>query len=352
MTTEEHFEDAIFANPEDVAVYRVYADWLREKDEDDPRAHWIDWQLDLEEDPSQASGMSEFVEENRDALMGTLATVLEDHSWTEAGLRAHVRFRRGFVHTLAVPWPTDALVRALAGWSHRRFLRELLLQDLCCRWGDTNLALAALSAWIEDGFAGLERLVLEHTWGELRSIDRLGLSDLVVQMPALRELEVRGHLLDTEETRALFSSDLRRMRSLSVPYTRQHEGALEVLMRNESAAQLQHLALYSIEDLEDALPASFADLSSHDAWLPPGLRSLRFSGFTGADARSCGSLAARVSCSHLHTLDLSDGDIDDAGVSALAQAPGIAGSTWVLRGNPVTPAGADVLRRAGARVVL
>ena len=72
---KEQFEQAIFENPQDASNFAVYADWLQEQG--DPRGEFIQFQLSLEDRKRP--------KEERDALRGREAALLDEHAWEWLG---------------------------------------------------------------------------------------------------------------------------------------------------------------------------------------------------------------------------------------------------------------------------
>jgi uncharacterized protein (TIGR02996 family) len=126
---QQALEDALAANPDDLAAHMAYADYLQEQG--DPRGELISVQLALEDENRPAAERKRLrkreralVAQHRARFLGRLAPFFrpdEDDRY---------RFARGWLDTLDILFLTVHQARALAHAPETRLLRHLIIRDL------------------------------------------------------------------------------------------------------------------------------------------------------------------------------------------------------------------------------
>src|SRR5215469_15538596 len=128
-------EEALFANPDDLASHMAYADWLAEQG--DPRGEFIQVQLALEGQAKPADERKRLQQREQDLLaaheaewLGPLAPVLLDRKnisefRRQQGYVSRWRWARGWLDDLYLWQLKVAVARALADCPTARLLRRL-----------------------------------------------------------------------------------------------------------------------------------------------------------------------------------------------------------------------------------
>lgn len=136
--TGKVLENAILADPDDLAARCAYADWLYEHA--DPRGEFIQLQLALEDETVNTAKRKDLqkrekalIKKHQGEWLGSLGPILEKNPTVHPeDLHAnvtnyHYRFARGFLDTLHIAQLTLALARALRAGPQARLLRELAI---------------------------------------------------------------------------------------------------------------------------------------------------------------------------------------------------------------------------------
>ena len=378
-TESEAFERAILENPDDAAGYAAYADWLQERG--DPRGEFIAVQLALE-DASRAR-----VE--RDTLKQRENDLLKANEWDWLGeLGAHLLrkddnqpkiqhwWARGFLTELRVQYPTTSLVETLASARAARLLRKLHIEtfapDLARQLRapmrpdtpslpGTEQQEAEFTSVAENAFENL-RILQVGEEGEPSSdgwtdcnVYAVGLEQLVARLPRVEELYL---LCNGYDARFLFGlPNLTRLQVLRV-YGFGEEGIselsnvpLQALARNPALGALTHLSIhphysrdYSFLPLDEVRALVY---SPHLGSLSNLQLRLSDMGDEGARAIVESGLLLRIGW-----LDLRNGTISDFGAKAFADCAAAKNLRRLdLSRNRLTPAGLNMLRRAGVNAV-
>lgn len=232
---QKALEEAIVADPDDLAAHQAYADWLTEQG--DPRGEFIRVQLALEElppDSEQASALSrraaDLLAEHESTWVGELAPALRGFL-TETEPR--FRFVRGWLDHLRQPFLTRANARLLAASPRLRMVRNLTIQEAEGSWDepedeeeDEN------ESEVEGGFA-LDFLLSSRY---LRNVQCLRLLDFVFMAEWLRG--------------TLHPFTLPRLEHLAVGYSHPQaasgEWLCEQLLRCPELTRLRQLELWNV----------------------------------------------------------------------------------------------------------
>lgn len=383
------FELAIFEEPDCLAHYAAYGDWLHERG--DPHGDFIQVQLALEDETRSAAERQELrareeelLRRHEDEWLGPLAC-LKRSPRPGTPSDCSYRFARGFLHSLTIPNLNLERGRALRDAASARFLRHLVIEGEDGEGRDApgdDLPEDRATRWYP--FLGLYPLIRSPmTFPCLRSFrlgpepeaasdDSLGWSDcwtycyeivtLVERMPRLEELHLLCKRYDVE--RLFASGTLSRLRVLRiyhlgvrgptghdrVPYAY----PLDVLAGNPTFAGLTHLLLHPHheEDVEN-LP-SFLPLDQIRAVLnSPHLRDLTHLQLRLSDAgdRACQALVESGALKRLRWLDLRHGCVRDDGARLLADCPDLPHLEHLdLSRNALSEVGISLLRATGVNV--
>lgn len=354
----EKFEASIFENPDDVASWNAYADWLMEQG--DPRGEFMQVQLALEDENLETTHRQslqkreqELLEEHQRAWLGELSFLI-DHPWPEDDFLEEYQLccrfghARGWLSSLELSLLTPQVNGALIRSPEVRFVRSLSIREVSDGKGDI------------DGTDRLSRIidVSETMFGELAqgaNFDNLrhfslgwsrnedtetdeyvcledpeeflfGAEKLIASMPRLETLGlfVLGVNLST-----LFSSrDLTQLRELRV-YHGHSRHSLDQLAKNDSFPSLTHLILhpathYVSEDEVITVESNPIPLSAVREFV----RSRYFPNLTHLQLRlsPMGDEGVRAIVEsgilkRLKMLDLNHGCITDEGARMLADCP-------------------------------
>src|SRR5262245_49605189 len=125
----EVLEQAIAADPDDVAAHAAYADWLMQQG--DPRGEFIQVQLSLEDESRPANERAELQKRESDLLHRHASTWLGDvgrflvGKWSGADKPFHYESLRGWLELVRVLPAPDAAIAALGRSPQARLLRRL-----------------------------------------------------------------------------------------------------------------------------------------------------------------------------------------------------------------------------------
>lgn len=248
-------EEALVANPDDLATHMAYADFL--SDQGNPRGELIQAQLALEQLPRHSPQRDVLrrryatlaVEHGR-SLLGELAPYLLERPSTYA---EPFRFRLGWLDILYLDHLDVGLARALARAPEARLLSTLRIDNITCEapadyqpGADTATEQNFPSLFVLFGARNLANL----RWLEVRGSD-LSPAELDVllncpHLPRLVHLGLRlAPALDTEGCEALLASSiLRQLKVLDL----QRCGLTDVQARVLATGALTHLELFNVDN--------------------------------------------------------------------------------------------------------
>lgn len=298
------FENAIVANPADVAAHVAYADWLSEQGEESlrTRGEFIQVQFALEQPGLTAAQQQRLrqreqalLAEHREEWLGSLAGVL----FTDAEPRTMVRFARGWIDQVRINQLTVDVARLLARASELRLLRRLDVLGCQSEYEDLDFRVEARSpdVDVDNEYPALSVLRRARHFGNVESFglgdcdgdaqfctypDYAHVAAVLRTMPKLREL--RLNVRDLSIAQLLPEAILRELRVLRLERLRLQDDGVQALARR--------------------------------AW--PNLRVLQiWNGRFGDDGAR--ALAANESLRQLELLDVSFNWMTEAGVNALAK---------------------------------
>ncbi|HEY7423027.1 MAG TPA: WGR domain-containing protein [Gemmataceae bacterium] len=338
----EALEDALVANPDDLAAHMAYADYLQEQG--DPRGEYIQVQLALE-DPSRSPAERKELQKREAKLfkqhgrewLGDLAPYLLDQMGAKkrdwGNPTYQFQFRRGWLGSLELRNYGVTFTRVLARAPQIRLLQRLILNEDTFETADEyepgddipdeDVSHPSLHALLRSPFLGNVcifqfgeqvdddgRFFNCHMWGET-------LIHFVKLMPRLEELYVLSQGVDTDQ---LFSlKTLNKLRILQVYHMDDYP--LQQLAKNPSLSNLTHLLIHPhcIREGEAylCLPQVRAVLRSTTLKSLTHLRlRLCDMGDEGAEEIVASGILKR-----LKLLDLRNGRITDGGARLLADCP-------------------------------
>jgi uncharacterized protein (TIGR02996 family) len=372
----EALEEALAANPDDLASHMAYADWLSEQADkaDQARGELVRVQLALEDEKKPAKERKKLQQQEEKLLkahardwLGELAPHLlapsnKEGAWGEPSYS--FQFRRGWLDTLEATYFTLEFTRALAHAPEARLLRCLLLNEDHHEPPETY---EAAGDPIPEGSYGPAPFALLRSpyLGNLRTL-RFGeavpdderyfnsrmsgepVIGLVKAMPRLEELYLLAQTVDTDQLFGLRT--LTRLRVLQV-YHMDHY-PLQRLANNPAFANLTHLLCHPHVMREDEpylrLPQLRAVVRST---VLTKLTHLRLRQGDWGD-KGCDEVVASGALKRLKVLDLRNGRITDAGARVLAACPDLKNLEVLdLDRNCLTEEGVGALRATGVRVV-
>jgi uncharacterized protein (TIGR02996 family) len=352
VSVRDSLEVAIRANPDDRLAYSAYGDYLQEQG--DPRGEFIAVQLGLE-DPSLPARERKKLQQRekqlldaheREWLGSTLADAIAEAREDDG---VTVTFRRGWLWGLDLTEWEESLVspviQALTVAQEARWLHDLRIEHDPQEEGEIRVLAGAPFVPI------LRQLQLGEDETQTHC-NGAGVAALVAACPRLETLAVHAHL-DTNEAARLFAAPMPAVRELAVCCT--HYYPLDRLAKNKTLTQLRALRLVPhMLEYRDVAYLGAADLrplgnSPH----LKALADLKFVLWTGGDA-AVDALVETGLLFRLERLDLSYGNLTDAGAAALARALGSRSHSLrylEVSSNAVTPAGVTTLQGTGVEVV-
>jgi uncharacterized protein (TIGR02996 family) len=311
----EALEQALAANPDDLASHSAYADYLAEQG--DPRGELIQVQIALEDEkkaPAERKRLQkregELLKAHAREWLGGLAPHLLDVEQRQWGPNPEYRFARGWIDRLQIAELSGPVAEAFGRTPLLRLLRELLVQE--ADYDDPGLEQLAAAPYF--GNVRLLQLGPEsncHVNGEHAV-------EVVREMPRLEELLMYAHRVDTQE---LFALPLPHLRVLHVYHT--YDYPLDVLAANQSLGNLTHLSLWphGLEPDDDHAYISFDAVRAlvHSPHLK-GLTHLHIY-LSDLGDEGCAEIVRSGILKRLKVLDLWSGRISDVGAHALAACP-------------------------------
>jgi len=248
-------EDALAANPDDLATHMAYADLL--SDQGNPRGELIQAQLALEQLPRHSPQRDVLrrryaalaVEHGR-SLLGELAPYLLERPCTYA---EPFRFRLGWLDILYVDRLDVGLARALARAPEARLLSTLRIDDIASE-STVGYQAGADTPTAQD-FPALLVLCRTRNLANLRWLELRGYAlsppelDVLLNPPHLPRLIHLGlrlaSALETEDCETLLASSLlRQLKVLDL----QRCGLTDVQARVLATGDLTHLELLNVDN--------------------------------------------------------------------------------------------------------
>jgi uncharacterized protein (TIGR02996 family) len=328
---QEPFLAEIRDNPDDPAVYAVFADWLSEKG--DPRGEFMSIQLQLEDSSLNKDARQElqkqekvFLKEHERDLLGDLAPFLIDQEgkehleWHRGPLYSY-QFARGFLDSVTVHYLLPDFSKALCHSPLSSELKRFTIEHLPTGDELAELPVYANEGWgyddspSLDGFRGCQFECLQHF--EVNTENYYGPEESIMLplrgMPRLRTLELTVDV----DTDTLFSMTLPFLRSISVDHLKKYP--LDGLAKNHSLTQLEAISFFP--HAVDPGDEPYIQLSGLKAicrskYLKALKRITLFSASFGDDGIS--EIIDSGLISRLTQLDLSHGCVTDAGAERLA----------------------------------
>jgi uncharacterized protein (TIGR02996 family) len=382
----EDFERAIIENPNDLASYSAYADWLQEQG--DPLGEFLATQLALEDESRPKDARAALKKQERELLaahelewLGVLAPHLSPDEKPDPGdeytsrLKTKHLWRRGFLAELTVSCFTVPLAQALADAPVVRALQKLHVMSTAYNLGLQDETVPrrkprpaeyrTYDEWVELLGAPLLRSLRVFQYGDEAEPPEdgwcdnhtraFGLERLVAEMARIEEL----HLICKSYTSAaLFAlpnlTNLRvlRMYAQGEPYSAgAYEIPLDVLAANPTLGNLTHLALHP----HFAFDRSFIPLRRVEpVFRSPHLKNLTHLQLRLSDMGDDGvrALIGSGVLKRLKWLDLRYGCITDEGARLLVACPDAKNPERIdLSRNAVTATGLAALRTAGVNAV-
>lgn len=365
-------EEALFADPDNLASHAAYADHLTEQG--DPRGEFIQAQLALE-DFSRSAEQRRELAEREEALfqkhgrvwLGELAPYLLDQrdaaEWRrKSGAINKFRFARGWLDTVQFTTVNVELARSLVRSPQTRMLRVLAIEEIASEEGAytvdddlmAGLTHPAANVLCTSPFLGNVRVL---QWGEMAE-DKSRFNchmagervvELVRKLPLVEELYLMAHRVNME---LLFRMDLAHLRVLQLYHQRMYP--LEILAGNASLGRLTHLLLHP-HALEPDDARAYVGLAGVQALVnSPHLRNLSHLRLRLCDMgdEGCEELIRSGILKRLKSLDLMHGRVTDRGARLLAECPDAKNLELLdLTDNRLTVAGIGALQSLGTQVL-
>jgi uncharacterized protein (TIGR02996 family) len=393
-TEEAAFHKALTDNPDDVAGWSAFADWLVEQG--DPRGEFMQTQLALEDesrprkdrDALKRKEKALLKQHEREWLGGLAPFVLNeeraDRSWDYRSTQTEPVWRRGVLWGLVVDRLSMSLAQVIALDPATRFVQELTVHDTMRGYYGEDAAnqpkprvktpkgaqrhdelfeligaplLANLRRFQmggevppEDGWCDCHTYVpgIEHV---IAGMSRIEVLDLYCKEYHSRNVFALPNLTHLRELR-VYHLGGRSWRDYDVPYR------LDVLAKSPAFANLTHLLFhphFSEEDDDDDFPISYIPLEQVKALVnSPHLKKLTHLQLRLSDAGDKGvrEIIASGILKRLKWLDLRHGCISDEGARLLATYPDAKNLDQLdLSRNAVTAKGLSALRKAGVKAV-
>jgi uncharacterized protein (TIGR02996 family) len=384
------FERALAEDPDDVAGWSAYADYLDEQGS--PRGEFMQVQLALEDESRSRQERKqlqarekELLKEHERDWLGNLAPHLLDRVERIDGYEIQTpdyRWRRGFLSALTAHCLTTALAQGLAVDPAARFVREFRVHETVVNCGDEPPAETPFRVPTPPGVHHhwelleligspfLRNLRVLQVGGEVPVEDGWcdchcyagGLEHVVAAMNRVEELYLYCKWYDIERLFAL--PNLAHLRvlllyHLGVRGTREggpgYEYPLDVLARNRALGNLTHLIFHPHHEESYEPPPSFLPLNQ----VRPVLRSKHLKSLIHLQLRlsDMGDEGVREIVSsgilkRLKWLDLRHGCITDEGARLFAACPDAKNLKQLdLSRNAVSSVGLDALGKAGVNAV-
>jgi len=386
------FEKALVANPDDMAGWSAYTDYLMEQG--NPRGEFMRVQLALEDESRTAAERKKLrtvekaiLDNSEREWLGELAPYLLDYVPTDdfdSAPKPEYRWRNGFLWSLTVGRLTMSIAQVLASAPGARFLSELRIYDTDLGFFGANrtiqppprrptpVGIPEHSELFElIGGSCLQSLRRFQMGGEVPPVDgwcdcntyARGLEHFIASIPRIEELGLYCKSYNIEGLFAL--PNLNHLRVLRVYHYGHranrrggpgYEYPLEVLAQNSALGSLSHLYFHPHHEESYLEPRpSFLPLNQVSALL----RSKHLKGLTHLQIRlsnmgdkGCEEIVASGILKRLKWLDLQHGCITDEGARLFAACTDARNLERLdLSRNAVSSAGLNTLRRAGVNAV-
>ncbi len=339
-------EAAIDEDPDDVARYLVYADWLQAQG--DPRGELIVLQH------AKPAGVKKFLDKHAAHFFGKLADARDLLEAYEGPIGKPTTWRWGYLRAL---WLSNKYDRSnmhggtkpaievadaldwLLGHSSTRFLRELTV---------------GIVSYEGNGYGEVARVIGKHplptlwklTLGDFHSeetelnwSDMGNISPLYKAVPNLESLTLRSGSM------ALGKIDLPKLRELRIISGGFDRASIKAILAakwpqlDTLSIQLGRETAFTVKDLAPLL----------DGAAFPKLVHLGLGNTMISDA-ICGALAGSKIAARLESLDLSEGTMGDAGATALAAGKFPRLALLDVSDNYLTRAGLAALKKVAKKV--
>lgn len=379
MSEAEAFEAALQANPDDLAGWCAYADYLVEQG--DLRGEFMQVQIALEDenrpkDEREALKHREklLYKKHKRAWLGELAPfVLDAKPVFRNERRTDAHFTRGWLTGLTCQRLSVNEVRTLARTPEAKFLSRLLVDDFEREFaGDGTEDGGGYAPGPDvpddiDDYDGPALYALRHVphlagvrvfrlgdgptgagdvaSGRSRSMNGDPIHEIVARMPRLEELYLYVRGVNTAD---LFALPLSRLRVLRVDHETSYP--LEVLAANRSLGNLTHLLCYPHAQRPDDPDAYIRLEQLRAVCRSPHLTRLVHLQLWLTDFGNAGAeeIAASGVLKRLRVLDLAYGCITDHGAAVLAACPDLKNLALLdLSMNALTDAGIAALTATG-----
>jgi uncharacterized protein (TIGR02996 family) len=366
-------EEALTADPDDLAAHMAYADYLQEQG--DPRGEFIQVQLALEQPRCPAAERKRLEQRERallkahgDEWVGPLATLLEEDD------DPAYSFARGWLDQLTIQRLDTDLARLLVTDPRVRLLRKLAVDAV----GPDPAAFDPAAPDDEPAARDVLRLLSRSPYlGNVRAF-HLGTTEgfreddvwacvnavwdlpnayyvaweLIARMPRLEELYLQADTLGIE--RLFGSKSLTNLRVLQVYFA--DEYPLDVLANNPALGRLTHLSLRprSLVEDEGAGSKPYLRLPQVKALVRsphlPSLTHLRLHQCDMGD-KGCREIVRSGALKRLKFLDVARGCITDEGARVLAECPDLPNLDLLdVSYNELTDDGLRFLEETGVNV--
>ncbi len=352
---QQALEEALTANPDDLATHHAYADYLSEQSDPDlaARSELIAVQLALE-DPARRGPQRKQLQERESALLaehgrrwlGELAPFCLDQAGVHEFYLEHdrgygFRFARGWIDYLRLHELSSATARALRSNPLLRLLRHLVILR-------HDYDAPGFEELMECPYLGNLRAFQLGPEGDSCHMNGEHAVDLVEKMPLLEDLRLFAHRVDVER---LFALPLPHLRVLYVYHL--HEYPLEVLADNPTLGNLTQLACWP-HALEPGDNDAYIQLEGVRALVhSPHLKKLTHLQLRLSDTgdEGCEEMVRSGILGRLCSLDLTGGRVTDVGARILADCRELRHLERLdLTNNMLTGAGIAALRKAGVTV--
>ena len=347
LAKHKPFVDDILEDPDELANYGVYADWLT--DNGDPRGQLINVQLQLERPKLTPAARKKLkatekkiLTKHLDQLLGELAEFHSPNPKKEKwGERHEMEFARGFLDRLIIDDLTEELGAALVASQASRMIRTLGIQGIDYEYVEEG----AFKKLAKDEYANVRHLIV----GDDRSVFAEGLELLVKNMPRIEKLELMARAVNNGK---LFSLKMPNLKHLDMYSGTDYP--LEKLARNSSLQNLEYLSIFP-HMLEPWHDEPYINLKGVQALCrSPHLKNLRHFEIhcTEVGDKGIKALVKATFFGNLEVLDLSYGVISNEGALLLAEQDLSHFKKIVLDENNILDEGQTALKKAFPKVDL
>lgn len=257
----EPFVQAIVDEPDEIAPYLVYADWL--EDQGDPLGEFIRVQWELEDEGVTAANRKSLAAREKALLKKHEATWLGDLSDDLVGQKGPAdllwgskkfyqwEMGRGFLDSLHIEYLLPAFAQTFKKSPLASTLRKLTIRHPSNSYDLEDIEEYADREWDEEDapslkmlngtkFDNLRYFEISEDDGQNCHCDTPTVQNMIKLMPRLESLQVDAHSINVG---AVFRLKLPQLRSLTLQHTADRY-PLEVLARNKSLENLESLYLW------------------------------------------------------------------------------------------------------------